>query len=147
MSRGYGRGSSSTFSNATYLYNKETGFVEQADMGGYTDYLECVMVGEDLVMVAAKWWRGSDKDTKYFNLSTLEWSSGPRLPHSIQDSRLLSINGRTIFVGGSKIWELKPLDLSTGPWWAWMEIGKLRVKKKDFDVVPITKEYCANDNN
>ena len=77
-SRGYGRGSSSTFSNATYLYSKEAGFVQQGDMQGYTDSLECVLVGEDLVLVAADWW-GSDKDTKYFNLSTLDMIS----PHSL----------------------------------------------------------------
>jgi len=145
-----GRGSSSTFSNSAYLYSKEAGFVQQADMPGDRGYLEiqCVLVGEGLVMVAGgrESYGSTDKDTKYFNLSTLEWSSGPRLPHTVKASRLLSINDRTILIGGGKIWEFKPLELSTGPWWVWMEIGKLEVERKNFDVVQITREYCANNN-
>jgi len=141
-----------SFSTDAYLYSNDTGFVKQRTMLWSGNSLSCALVQEDLVMVAGGYKR---KDTQFFNLATLAWSSGPDLPTALSGSKMFSIDGKTFFLGGfsdngggsKKIWQLVPLELSSMNWWRWAEVGELKDTKSHFDIVPITKEYCANNDS
>jgi len=147
--KGYG---SQALSTDAYLYSKDTGFVRQPSMlWTVLGASACALVQPDLVLVAG----GHDRmDTQFFNLATREWSSGPNLPMALSGPKMFSMDGKTFLLGGQsngvasrKIWQLVPLELSSLSWWRWAEVGQLENAKTLFDVVPITKEFCANNDS
>ena len=150
--RGYGE----KFSESAYLYSKDSGFVKQEDMMWSWGGMSCVLLQEGQVMVSSARRSSKKKETQMFDLSTLQWSAGPSLPTALFNPKLLSMDGKTFLLGGfdnsakggnKKIWQLNQLKLSTMNVWRWVEIGELADERSLFDIVPITAEYCASNDN
>ena len=140
---------SGEFSADAYLYSEEAGFVKQEDMMWSRGRVSCVLIEEGQVMVASTSSSWKIIQTQIFNLSTLGWSLGPNLPTK-RESKMFSIDGKIFLIGlgdNKKIWQLERLELSTMSAWKWVEKGELKDERSDFDIVPITREYCAGNEN
>ena len=132
-------------SAASYLFSKETGWVRQANMINARSFLSCVLLQDDLVVVAGgSMWNGeAQKKTEFFNLGNLTWSAGPDLPVTMSGSKMIKIQGNKVFLlGENKILQLKPLELSTVSWWRWTEVRELKNERNFWDLIPISKKRC-----
>ena len=103
----------SAYSTSCYIFSEEKGFVKQENMITARGYHGCSLHSDSLIFVAGGYGSSALKKTEYFSLLTRKWLPGPDLPVSTYGGKMLSINGKTIYIGGygnKKIYELEKLD-------------------------------------
>jgi len=134
----------------TYLYSKDKGWEQQADMMNKRSHFSCALVKSGLVMVAGGSMYNIEAKykTEFFDVETLTWSAGPDLPTAISGSKMVSLtDNKVILIGNGKIWQLVPLELSSVSWWVWTELLDMKESRSSFDIVPISQSLCKSGNN
>jgi hypothetical protein len=132
-------------SAASYLYSVGTGFVKTRNMKTGRRSHACSLHADGLVMVAggATAYGDISNTVEFFSLDTLQWNTGPNLPIATGGGEMMSVNGKTIFLGGfqnKKIFKLSTSDdLTTA---AWTEVGEMTGGRRYFSAIKINFEDC-----
>jgi hypothetical protein len=140
----------SGYSAASYIFSSANGFVKQADMISTRSHHACSLHSDNLVFVTGGYTGSAIKTTEYFSLTTLRWLPGPDLPSPIYGGQMISVQGKTLFIGGrgnKKIFKLNKLHLSTVDWWEWVEVAETKTARYYFDVIKMNIDDCKYCNN
>ena len=131
-------------SNASYIYSKDTGFVEVPPMTRERCGHACGLHGGKII--AAGGFDNQDDDTtkgtsEIFDLETLEWSEGPSLdPQKVIGGKIVSLEDKTILIGNKDIWLLGVEKES----WKWTKVAEMETSRLFFQAFTMTENDCKD---
>ena len=122
--------------NSTYLFDSKAGWIKMPDMNVNRDDHACALVDNRTVMVVGGDGYRARSTTELFDLEKRNWRFGPSLPMSSREAKMVTVDGQTYHIGGTKTDSLKiyRLDQDGDTGWKWTEINTMLYKnKREFD--------------
>ena len=129
-------------SGSSYLYSEGAGFTKVENMKRPRAGHGCSGdVNENLVFVAGGYLDQQPvKETEYFNLTSLTWSSLPELPVVAGIGTADMVGSAT--VGEDTIFKLEDLGIASRKQWQWVEVAKRKLVGSSFGAYIISEKLC-----
>jgi len=152
----YGSGEYYGYSGSTYIYSKQTGFVEQENMTTGRSYHACSLFEDKIFVVGGHYdeydygsGEGGLHRVDCFSLTSLTWENiadlTPFLPFDDYGGDLSVLDGQlTYFASNGKIVNMVKVVGNSYTRYEWQVVGQMEEARKYFKVLRWNTTMCAN---
>ena len=109
---------------AAYIYSETTGWVQTESMRVSRYWHACGLHDDNLVFVAGGYGSNTGYTTEYFDLEDMAWYAGPSVETDTAGGEIISLEGKTYWIGQKHIWELVGKDNERN--WSWEKVAEMR---------------------